>query len=42
LAATVLLARYHFNRLPLRLLVPHLWHKWRTGQALASKDDSAG
>ena len=31
-AATVLLARYHRQRLPLRLLVPHLWHKWRVGQ----------
>ncbi len=31
LAATLLLARYHLHRLPLRLLVPHLWHKWRAG-----------
>lgn len=29
LAATLLLARYHWRRLPLRLLVPHLWRKWR-------------
>jgi hypothetical protein len=29
LAATLLLTRYHLNRLPLRLLLPHLWHKWR-------------
>ena len=28
-AATVLLVRYHRNRMPLRLLVPHLWHKVR-------------
>lgn len=28
-AATLLLARYHLNRLPLRLLLPHLWRKWR-------------
>lgn len=27
LAATALLARYHWNRMPLRLLVPHLWHQ---------------
>lgn len=33
LAATALLARYHYNRMPLRLLVPHLWHKWRAGHA---------
>ena len=29
LAALVLLARYHRQRMPLRLLVPHLWHKVR-------------
>ena len=29
-AATLLLARYHVHRLPLRHLVPHLWHKLRT------------
>lgn len=28
-AATVFLARYHLQRLPLRLLLPHLWHKLR-------------
>ena len=27
LAATTLLARYHLHRMPLRLLLPHLWHK---------------
>ena len=27
LSATVLLARYHWRRMPLRLLGPHLWHK---------------
>jgi len=27
LAATIFLARYHRNRMPMRLLVPHLWHK---------------
>lgn len=26
---TALLCRYHLNRLPLRLLLPHLFHKWR-------------
>ena len=30
-AAIVLLARYHRQRMPLRLLVPHLWHKLRVG-----------
>lgn len=29
LAATALLARYHWRRMPLRLLMPHLWRKWR-------------
>jgi hypothetical protein len=29
IAALVLLARYHRQRMPLRLLVPHLWHKVR-------------
>lgn len=28
-AATALLIRYHWNRMPLSLLIPHLWHKWR-------------
>jgi hypothetical protein len=28
-AATVVLARYHLQRMPARLLLPHLWHKWR-------------
>ncbi len=28
-AAAVLLARYHRRRLPVRMLVPHLWHKLR-------------
>lgn len=33
LAATVVLARYHRNRLPLHLLLPHLWHKWKAERA---------
>lgn len=31
LAAMVLLARYHRQRMPLGLLVPHLWHKLQRG-----------
>lgn len=31
LAALVLLARHHRQRMPMRLLVPHLWHKLRVG-----------
>ena len=33
-AATVFLARYHRQRMPLRLLVPHLWHKLRAGRPI--------
>jgi hypothetical protein len=40
LAATLLLARYHWRRMPLRLLLPHLWHKWR-GQRQQARDDAA-
>lgn len=35
-AATVVLARYHMNRMPLRLLIPHLWHKRRSGPSTAA------
>jgi hypothetical protein len=38
LAATALLARYHWRRMPLRLLVPHLWHKVRSRAAPATDD----
>ena len=31
-AALALRARYHLNRMPVRLLVPHLWHKARSGR----------
>lgn len=30
LGSLVLLSRYHWQRLPLRLLLPHLWRKWRS------------
>ena len=32
-AATVFLIRHHHNRMPLRLFVPHLWHKARPSRA---------
>lgn len=38
LAAQLLLARYHYRRLPLRLLVPHLWHKWRNAGHVAARE----
>ena len=39
IAATVLLARYHYHRMPLRLLVPHLWHKMRSRRDAGSDGD---
>jgi hypothetical protein len=36
LAAIVVLARYHWHRLPLRILLPHLWRKWRRARRDAS------
>ena len=42
LAASVQLARYHRQRMPLRLLVPHLWHKLRAGRQLPSGDAPEG
>lgn len=39
-AATVLLVRYHRQRMPLRLLVPHLWHKLRAGRDQARPDET--
>lgn len=43
LAAVGLLVRYHCRRMPLRLLVPHLWHKWlgRRRASLADAGDVA-
>ncbi|MCU0965642.1 MAG: nucleotidyltransferase family protein [Burkholderiaceae bacterium] len=43
IAAAVLLARHHRQRMPLRLLVPHLWHKVRVGYGSdrASPTDTA-
>ena len=29
LAVQIVLARYHWQRLPMRLLVPHLWRKFK-------------
>ncbi len=38
-ASTVLLARYHAQRMPLRLLLPHLWHKARKRRGADDGDD---
>ena len=35
LAALIVLIRYHRQRLPLRLLFPHLWHKLKARRAVA-------
>lgn len=31
-AATLLLARHHYGRMPLNLLIPHTWHKMRASR----------
>ena len=36
-AASGLLLRHHFNRMPLRLLVPHLWHKARANRSKSTE-----
>ncbi len=41
LAATALLARYHYNRMPMRLLLPHLWHKLRIRRAVGGAEATA-
>ncbi len=38
LAAQLLLLRYHLWRMPLRLLLPHLWYKWRVTRRAAAED----
>lgn len=38
LGALALLARYHTTRMPLRHLLPHLWHKARPGRKAAHQD----
>lgn len=39
-AAQIFLVRYHYRRMPLRILLPHLWHKLRA-QKSAADDPSA-
>lgn len=41
LAAQILLVRYQYRRLPLRLLVPHLFHKLRKSKAIAAPEVAA-
>ena len=41
LAAQVLLVRYHYRRMPLRILLPHLWHKLRAQKAAAADPTAA-
>ncbi len=38
-AATVLLGRHHYLRMPLRLLIPHTWHKFRASRQAAKSLD---
>ena len=37
-AAQILLARYHYRRMPLRILLPHLWRKSQARRRAASQD----
>jgi hypothetical protein len=39
-AASLLLGRHHYSRMPLRLLVPHTWHKFRASQQAAPSPDT--
>ena len=41
-AATMLLMRYHLRRMPLRQLVPHLWHKLRRNHRAVRGDTPEG
>ncbi len=41
LAALVLLARYHRQRMPMRLLLPHLWHKLRVRHGIGGDEVTA-
>ena len=41
LAAQALLVRYHYRRMPLRILVPHLWHKTRARRLAAAEQAAA-
>ena len=40
-AAQILLVRYHYRRMPLRLLIPHLWHKLRAPPRVSIEDAAA-
>ena len=44
LAVTAVLGRYHWHRMPMHILVPHLWRKWRVAGSRpsgSSTDDGA-
>ena len=40
-AAAVLLARYHWRRMPLSRLITHAWHKWRAGARSALRSEAS-
>lgn len=42
LGPKIILTRYHLTRLPLHLLVPHVWHKLRHGAHASSTDGEPG
>ena len=41
LAATLLLTRHHYGRMPVRLLIPHTWHKMRASRKSAESIEAA-
>jgi hypothetical protein len=42
LAAGIQLARYHRQRMPLRLLLPHVWHKMHSGRTVLDGNPPQG
>jgi hypothetical protein len=42
MAAVIFLARYHWGRMPMRILLPHLWHKLRARGADAAAPIDGG
>jgi hypothetical protein len=41
IAATMVLARYQAHRLPWRVLLPHLWRKWRASSGQSSETEAS-
>jgi hypothetical protein len=41
-SALLLLTRHHYRRMPMRVLLPHLWQKWRVRQRSGEADEPLG